>query len=65
MVLAATIPLEIEGDVSLAWFLESDYHVPEIGTNFSSLFDSEKSYRMSRDLDRTGVYSMLEKTFQR
>lgn len=64
IVLAATIPLPTNGDIALAWFAEADYHVPEINASIP-LFDSEKSYRISRDLDRAGVYSMLEKIFRR
>jgi hypothetical protein len=65
MVLAANIPLKTTGDVAESWFVEADYHVPEIDSNFSFPFDVGKSYRVSRDLNRTGVYNMLEKTFYR
>jgi hypothetical protein len=64
MVLAASIPLQTSGDVSVSWFAEADYHVPEINSDIP-LFDDEKSFRISRDLDRTGVYTTLEKTFDR
>lgn len=63
MVLAANIPLKTEGNVAESWFLEADYHVPEIYTNFSFPFDVDESYRTSRDLDRTTVYNMLENIF--
>ncbi|XP_021934668.1 uncharacterized protein LOC110837128 isoform X2 [Zootermopsis nevadensis] len=53
------------GDVSEAWFAEADYHVPEISSTLPPLFDDERSSRISRDLNRTGVYTMLEKTFHR
>jgi hypothetical protein len=65
MVLAASIPLKTQGDVAESWFLESDFHVPEIDSNFSFPFDVGKSYRVSRDLDRTIVYNVFEKTFHR
>jgi hypothetical protein len=65
MVLAATIPLEHNKELSEAWFVEADYHLPEFPYNSSDLLNSERSYRMSRDLNRTRVYNMLEKTFRR
>jgi hypothetical protein len=65
MVLAATIPLQNNKELSEAWFVEADYHVPEFPYNSSDLLDSERSYRISRDLNRTRIYNMLEKTFRR
>jgi hypothetical protein len=65
MVLAANIPLQNNKELSESWFVESDYHLPEFPLNVSDLLDNEVSYRISRDLNRTGLYNMLEKTFHR
>jgi hypothetical protein len=65
MVLAATIPLQSSNELSEAWFVEADYNLPGFPFNVSDLLDSERSYRISRDLGRTGLYNMLEKIFHR
>jgi hypothetical protein len=65
MVLAANIPLPSNKELSESWFMEADYHLPEFPFNASDLLDNEMSYRISRDLNRTGLYHMLEKTFHR
>jgi endo-1,4-beta-D-glucanase Y len=65
MFLVANIPLKNFGDVAESWFLEPDYHVAEMYSDFSIPFDVGKSFRTSRDVERTGVYNKLEKTFHR
>jgi hypothetical protein len=65
MVLAASIPLQSYKELSVTWFTEAAYHLPEFPFNVSDILDSEMSYRISRDLNRTGLYHMLEKTFHR
>jgi len=65
MFLVANIPLKNFGDVAESWFLEPDYHVPEMYSDFSIPFDVGKSFRISRDVERTAVYNMLEKTYHR
>jgi hypothetical protein len=65
MVLAASIPLQSNKELSESWFFEAGYSLPGFPFNVSDLLDSEMSYRISRDLNRTGLYNMLEKTFHR
>ncbi|XP_033607307.1 uncharacterized protein LOC111864374 [Cryptotermes secundus] len=65
MVLAASIPLQSNKELSETWFMEAAYHLPEFPFNASDILDSVMSYRISRDLNRTGLYHMLEKTFHR
>ncbi|XP_069694380.1 uncharacterized protein [Periplaneta americana] len=60
--LAATIPLEQRDEITLVWFFEANYHVPEYSLDF---FSGNETSRMSRDLDRRRIYVMLENAFYR
>ncbi|PSN41161.1 hypothetical protein C0J52_05210 [Blattella germanica] len=65
IVIATSIPVENRQDVSLAWFLEADYHLPENVSDIRlPIIDSANS-RHSRNLDRRRVYGMIEIMLER